>query len=200
MFNLYCYQCGNEINEKSKFCAKCGSKTSQSNCSKCGEIIIPNLQKFCIKCGAKISSDKEYTIEQWLETLNEFFLQYFDWHKEYIIFPQQLLEEPSNLKYLEKAKNQFMIPEYETIYMIYNDSILKNAKKGIIITEYGIYCNSGKVLKKFGWKDFANIRIVNQNKHLYFEKFSFNITDEDDLEKTFEVLISLQAKVKQWSL
>ena len=91
-----------------------------------------------------------------------------------------------------------MIPIHETIYMIYDDTILKNAKKGIIVTDYGVYCNSGKVLKKFNWKDFISIRIIKQNKHLYFEKYAFNIAEEDDLDKTFEAFINLQALVKQW--
>lgn len=195
---MYCYQCGNKINDNNKFCSKCGNKVSISNCSKCGQLIISNQQKFCINCGTKINNAEQITIEQWKEALDEYFIQFFDWHKQYIIFPQQLLEEPSNIKYLEKAKKQFMIPIHETIYMIYDDTILKNAKKGIIVTDYGVYCNSGKVLKKFNWKDFISIRIIKQNKHLYFEKYAFNIAEEDDLDKTFEAFINLQALVKQW--
>ena len=63
---MYCQNCGKEIEDHSKFCKHCGTKTitngkiSQNNCEVCGEK-IPLGFKLCPKCGNPIEK-KSYAL------------------------------------------------------------------------------------------------------------------------------------------
>lgn len=52
-----CIQCGNELNDHAKFCAKCGTKQPEEEqkrfCEQCGAELTPDA-KFCPSCAASV--------------------------------------------------------------------------------------------------------------------------------------------------
>lgn len=53
---MKCIQCGQELEEGTKFCYSCGAKVQSTFCSQCGAE-IPSDAKFCGSCGSKTSND-----------------------------------------------------------------------------------------------------------------------------------------------
>ncbi|MDR2596774.1 MAG: zinc-ribbon domain-containing protein [Treponema sp.] len=62
---MFCLQCGNELKDGAKFCAKCGcavpTETAQTvpiekRCASCGTVLKDGV-KFCPKCGCAVSAD-----------------------------------------------------------------------------------------------------------------------------------------------
>ncbi len=192
---MFCKKCGFELNENDKFCSKCGTSVL-NKCPQCKEPYSVQ-QQFCVKCGFELNNPKiDEQKSDWNVLLRDFFNQYYNWHVNNIIFPQHLLEEPSNIKYEETVRNQFMIAENQTIYMVYDTSSFNSAKEGIVVTNSGVYCNSGTILKKFSWNEFSKIKIYSEKRHLYVDKFPFwNFKEET--KKSYDVITSLQTYVKQ---
>lgn len=65
---LYCGNCGNLIQEDSKFCPKCGFRliSDSIKCSKCGEINEFG-SKFCVNCGNNLKQTKKEVNKQNIE-------------------------------------------------------------------------------------------------------------------------------------
>ena len=53
---MFCWKCGNEINEGDKFCTKCGAQQFKV-CTKCQKR-ISIFDGFCIYCGEKLIAPK----------------------------------------------------------------------------------------------------------------------------------------------
>jgi RNA polymerase subunit RPABC4/transcription elongation factor Spt4 len=67
---MFCLQCGNEVKDGAKFCAKCGcavpaagvptatvqAASVEKRCASCGTVLKDGV-KFCPKCGGAISAD-----------------------------------------------------------------------------------------------------------------------------------------------
>jgi len=53
---MKCIQCGQELEEGTKFCYSCGAKVQSTFCSQCGAE-MPSDAKFCGSCGSKTSND-----------------------------------------------------------------------------------------------------------------------------------------------
>ena len=55
---MYCKNCGNELNENSVACLKCGCdpKKGNKNCPSCGVETNPN-QVICVKCGGSLKKE-----------------------------------------------------------------------------------------------------------------------------------------------
>ena len=67
----FCSNCGNELNEETKFCPKCGTAVNENNespnqqsninsginCPKCGSL-IPLGSATCLQCGTPLNEEK----------------------------------------------------------------------------------------------------------------------------------------------
>ena len=80
--------------------------------------------------------------------------------------------------------------------MMYDNTIFKNASKGIAITNKGVYCNTGNMLKKFTWEQYATLNISYSKGFLYFGRFPFN-SSKVEIMQVFEIVSNLQQEIKK---
>lgn len=118
------------------------------------------------------------------ETIGEFFqeiIQSFSENFEsdlYIEFSSNL-NEGNSKKYI-KARDNFLIPNNEKVFFIYDATLFHSVKKGFAICETGLYY-AEKVAKKISWEEFQcySLRDIKRflNKFVISDKYESDFED-----------------------
>lgn len=67
-----------------------------------------------------------------------------------------------NYEKCDKAVNNFKIPKDETLYLIFDGTILGSCKTGLVLAGDKVYCKDTLKSKVYSWEEFSKIKLEKQ--------------------------------------
>ncbi|MCP4140963.1 MAG: hypothetical protein GY755_11865 [Chloroflexi bacterium] len=174
--------------------------TKKQICAYC-ETRNPIENSHCLSCGAVIESSINFESKAITQDLSEKILEICEKYEEYDWCHSF---DTANKKKLEKAIKSFEIPKGEKLLMLYDDTVFGSNKHGFALCREGIYWRNSwdtpTKRTKLMWKKFSERKI--ELKELAIElgrgdRISVSIWDDENREKITELLLDVQALLKE---
>lgn len=190
---MFCFNCGEKIIDRAKFCPNCGTNLSVVASNAQNTNIEPSDQEAnSIKQDFYVRDKENESVYDENDEVcdTDFIIQAcnsVNINSPYCEVGQPIAKSLSN-KYAY-AKINFNIPDNEDVFLIYDSTVLGSCKKGFAICTTGFYYCETKA-GYINWEQFRNINISNGFTGLKVGYELFNAST--DGKKLFLILKSIQ--------
>lgn len=99
----------------------------------------------------------------------------------------------------KKARDRFNIPDSETIYMIYDETMFGSCKEGYAITGRGLRLSYNEFSPQlFPWSEFADVEMKKKDSFdIKLNDIQFTLTGNNGRDNTFEMLEKIQKGLRR---